>query len=933
KSIKSNISATSVCVEYNKVILGNSPKTEVLPNGTADYNFTTSFECSPDGPISLDDIAQKPVLLTVMEVLQKEKKQKEKTLPLGQAVVDLLPLLQGECSFKVLAPLYAVPTSPSASLHPEAEGGLEVAVCIQEPLLSAAQLSNSNLLSITLEVAYSVPEEFDPAGPLQNYMACLQVPAAGEREFPLLFKNGILKLAGEKEPLPRPKKWPLANIMASGALSIPNSFIVGGPYEDEDGELNKREDREFRIQAESTKRVVWDMERRCYLDPAAVVTLQKRIAECWYWPMEVCRVAVSSPSKGKTSAADKGDEDKQISFHGVAFVNMVPLLCPGVKQIRGAFRVFAYQDSEVLEKTKSQHSVFQDLGTQLGLTKEGLWTPGINTPVPKAVPSKTQKEDKEKIPKDSNRRVRSREAYHDMSFIMPVMARGSTTLREQCLSSQRYVEAGTFLVLEIKLDKALVPKRSQEELTERVKQMIPPRPALPPRTTGAKKAVEDYHNLITNLAVTILSEYRELFGEQLPEWGEIDHQTLEEQKHQLNLELSISGEKFVLKEQLQYAVVKIVREKYLKTTVFENREQLQAFLCELYKYLTDQMHIDLNQLLSKESASPFPPSRLTEEQLWLFAHEAEFNKDYELASFYHQQRLAQDQHNIQYQLDHGAFCLLLEVPTQAQQCFQQALSLDPHHIQSLLLCGIVAVMLQQYKEAEIFFEDACCLEPTSIVAWTLSGLFYELQNNNIQAEMAFREARKLLRAQLAKERSTPEAAAGEGGEKPLSAECVRSPSPGPGEHLPGNTGQNQEVPLHQQGRDSEQSQPQPPLPPPGFYTVLLGFLCPCQGLSPCSCFRKKMPSLGLMETRFLAAPCPGSGRSQPPCTIFMKTVEFLVKVNAIQFAHQALAHELLNPEGGPSCAYYLTLARTYLLKEDLSKCEECLCEAVRINYV
>lgn len=31
------------------------------------------------------------------------------------------------------------------------------------------------------------------------------------------------------------------------------------------------QDREFRIQAESMKRIVWDMERRCYLDPAAVL--------------------------------------------------------------------------------------------------------------------------------------------------------------------------------------------------------------------------------------------------------------------------------------------------------------------------------------------------------------------------------------------------------------------------------------------------------------------------------------------------------------------------------------------------------------------------------------------------------------------------------------------------------------------------------------
>lgn len=47
------------------------------------------------------------------------------------------------------------------------------------------------------------------------------------------------------------------------------------------------------------------------------------------------------------------------------------------------------------------------------------------------------------------------------------MALDSTALRVQCLSSQQYAEAGTFLVMEIKLDKALVRKRSQEELARR----------------------------------------------------------------------------------------------------------------------------------------------------------------------------------------------------------------------------------------------------------------------------------------------------------------------------------------------------------------------------------------------------------------------------------------------------------------------------------
>lgn len=46
----------------------------------------------------------------------------------------------------------------------------------------------------------------------------------------------------------------------------------------------------------------------------------------------------------------------------------------------------------------------------------------------------------------------------------------------------------------------------------------------------------------------------------------------------------------------QYSVVKIVREKYLKTTAFETKEQLQSFLSELYVYLVDHMHIALNKV-------------------------------------------------------------------------------------------------------------------------------------------------------------------------------------------------------------------------------------------------------------------------------------------------------------------------------------------------
>uniref|UniRef100_A0A7M4FND0 Cilia and flagella associated protein 70 n=1 Tax=Crocodylus porosus TaxID=8502 RepID=A0A7M4FND0_CROPO len=870
KGVKGETPVTYVRVEYNGTTLGDSSKTDVSSSGTVIYNFTTSFDYNPDGPNSLDDIAHKPIFLTVIEVLPKEKRQKdEKTVALGQAVVDLLPLLQGKCSFETTVPLHAAPGSPMENFSPCSylQCALEVAVSVQESLLSAAQLSGGNLLRVTLEAAYSVPDAFIPTGPQQNYMVSLQVPTAGEKEYPLLFKNGVLKLGGEKEPLPRPKKWPISNILAPGAQSIPDSFIVGGSYEDEDGELNKTEDREFRIQAESIKkRIVWDVERRCYLEPAAVLNLQKHIAESRYWPVEITRVPVVTSTKGKSSKADKGDDDGQISFHGVAYVNVVPLLYPGVKRIRGAFRVVAYQVCEVFEKTKCLLSVFRDLGHQINLTKLGATSAGINSPHSRAVASRNQKEDKVRE-KDGQRKVGAKEKL-----------RHSTEVPGPC---PQYTEAGTFLVMEIELDKALVPKRLPEELAARcVKEMIPPRPQFPCRTAGAKKAVKDYHSQITSIAGAILDEYHELFGKQVTDGAMIDHQTLEEQKCQLNYELNRSGKYFAFKEQLKHSVVKIVREKYLKTTAFNNLEQLQAFQSELYVYLVDQMHIALNQVgRHPDTAAPTLPTFASCEQLRLFAHEAEVTGDYELASLYYQQRVARDRQNIQYWLDYGAFCLLIEEDIKAQECFREALSLNPSHLYSLLLCGIAAVIMEHYEEAEIFFEDSSCLEPSSILAWTLLGLFYDIQDNDIRVEMAFHEANKLLQARLTKEKTIIEAA--EGGGKCYS------------------------LSLH-----------------PWYYMCIP--VCSDEGgLWP---FPIEKP--GCLHTSPIVSSKTGvwlsmahSGIVKPMCCF------------SFQFVHRALAHELLCLQGGPSCDYYLVLAQTHMLKKNFPKAEECLQEAIQIDYL
>ncbi|XP_032698979.1 cilia- and flagella-associated protein 70 [Lontra canadensis] len=806
KGFKGDTPVTFIRAEFNQVVLGDSAKVTVSPEGTAKYNFTSSFEYSPEGGITLDDLAHKPVFLTMTEVLPKEKKQKdEKTLILGQAVVDLLPLLEGESSFETMVPLHPVPGSPLEPLRSGVKQcSLEVKVFVAEPLLTTAQILGGNLLKVTLEAAYSVPESFVPVGPMQNYMVGLQVPSAGEKDYPILFKNGTLKLGGEREPVPRPKKWPIANILAPGANYIPDSFIVGGPYEEEEGELNRPEDKEFRNQAESIKkRIIWDLESRCYLDPPAVVSLQKRIADCRFWPVEITRVPLTTAPKGKAAKFDKADDEGQLSFHGVAYVNMVPLLYPGVKRIRGAFRVYPYLDSTVYEKTKCLFSLFRDTGHLLTQNNK---IGGFNSPLSKPIVSKNLKEEKTVKEKELEGRLRPGDlqapSIKSQSSDTPLEVEPSPSHNPE---GQQYIEAGTYIVLEIQLDRALVPKRMPEELAKRVKEMIPPRPPLTRRTGGAQKAVSDYHMQIKNISRAILDEYHRMFGKQVAKLGSnMDSETVEEQKCLLSYELNCSGKYFAFKEQLKHAVVKIVREKYLKTTPFESQEELQTFISELYVFLVDQMHVALNQTMPDDIQGAVSTIYTSSEQLRLFAFEAEVNENFEMAAVYYEEVIK---------------CLA------SGNCYYYLYNMD------LIYLGPGA--------------------PTSI------------------PDDFLEESSKLLSDSQ--------------------------------EHILPT--QSQDPTVHQKPSN-----------------ILLKEIPVKKEISKCQ-----------DSSTFLHA--SPHGVSQTPATIFMETIRFLMKVNAVQYVHRVLAHELLCPQGGPSCEYYLVLAQTHLLKKDFAKAEEYLQHAAQMDYL
>uniref|UniRef100_A0A665WFE7 Cilia and flagella associated protein 70 n=1 Tax=Echeneis naucrates TaxID=173247 RepID=A0A665WFE7_ECHNA len=156
------------------MVLGESDKKQFNPvEQCVDFNFTCSFRCRNDIQ-ALSDMANKPVILTITEILPEEKKIEARTSMLGQAVVDLLPLLQGQCSFSSTVPVASPPPKQSSQ-----RATLDVSVSVLAPVLSEAELSASNLLKVTIEAAYSIPETWIlivPTGPGVSHNKFDQTP-------------------------------------------------------------------------------------------------------------------------------------------------------------------------------------------------------------------------------------------------------------------------------------------------------------------------------------------------------------------------------------------------------------------------------------------------------------------------------------------------------------------------------------------------------------------------------------------------------------------------------------------------------------------------------------------------------------------------------------------------------------------------------------
>ncbi|XP_026175854.1 cilia- and flagella-associated protein 70 [Mastacembelus armatus] len=816
--------------EMDGVVLGTSDKKQFNPEEQCVvYDFSCNFHCPTDAK-ALRDIAHKPVILTVTEVLTEKKRAESTTTVLGQAVVDLLPLLKGQCSFSSKVPLNPV-TNSSVKESPQVSGH-------RKPTLDVCvTVSACNLLRVTVEAAYSLPESWIlPSGPKPSvctYIAALEVPLTAEKDQVLAFCEGQLKSVGQSEENGQHRK---KSYQAVENHFLPRVFFKEGTNEQEDGELTAIEDQAFRNEAETIKdRVSWDTEMCCFMNAGATARLQQRITESRLWPVEITRLL--APLGKATDFKQVAEENPEIPFHGVAFVDMGRLLYPGVSRIRGAYSVQPYSETELLNKAKQNISVLKEVVRDV------------------AIQAKDSKE--------AAKMVRTGSSAADSVAVNPTEPQINT-------DGNLYLEARTYITIEIALDKPLIPKPSPEELARRVKVLTKPQLLAGP--SRAERAVLDFHKQVGNVVSHVSEQYQELFGARCEQSKDCSQEQMEVQLMGM---LNVSGRYFAFKEQMKPAVVRIVRDRMQRTEPFTDPQELKVFVSKLYAYLVEEMHVALDKIYSEDDSS-LGVSQLTSSQLRHFAREAQLTGDYHQAAQYYQELIVRHPSEPSHKFEWGCLYMLTRDYMKAKECFHDAVSIQQAHQPSLIMRGVLSMMFERYEEAQIFFERATNIDPPSVVAWTLLGLLHESQNKSFMAEWAFLNARRHLRAEEMKKLSQREEEKKDKETHQQEEEKTATPAVNQGPEF-----------LVQ---DSEM------LKDPSTQSV--------------------------------------SSRSTPTklTSIYTETVQFLLQNNALQMTEHALSQELLASHGVRSPSYLLHLAQLQLLKADYTSAAASLKEALHHRH-
>ena len=276
RGTKSDAVSVVIRIEFGKAT-NDSGELAAPGEGPKSISHAAAFEIAVGNAEGIEHVGNYPVVVRVFESSRSDKKKKDAVLTeLGWARVDLLPLLQGTQSFDVSVPLHTVVALV------EGEGGnvpvvLNLNLSTSVPMQTEEQLRTCNLLTLTVDGVFSLPDAWapSPAGqpPSASYSISFPFAESASQDRIISLSDGI----------------------ATAAATAPKlSSTI--PREDEKGALKGKDDAPIRKDAEENRpRIVWPTPSvRIFMTPDAIDRAQKVIAANRTLPVELKRTVIAT---------------------------------------------------------------------------------------------------------------------------------------------------------------------------------------------------------------------------------------------------------------------------------------------------------------------------------------------------------------------------------------------------------------------------------------------------------------------------------------------------------------------------------------------------------------------------------------------------------------------------------------------------------------
>ncbi|XP_055341084.1 cilia- and flagella-associated protein 70-like isoform X2 [Paramacrobiotus metropolitanus] len=694
------------CFSTADKVLATSESIVLAPDSSAGAKVLLSVPLEFSTWGDLDNIVHSPIAINFNEIeFIKDKKKPvpdEKSDLLGQVLLDLLPLVLGRTEIAPTLPVF-VPKRDGADNQSGASAALgdEVTISVlaklEKPLVPDEYQKSFNIVQIFIDGCYGMPPAWTGnASASSSFTIAGAMCTSSTHMRVLAVTNKSLQESVDSTAI----RWP------SQSCFVTESVYKGLHTFESQCALS---DTDFQRRGPLLPSSVLF---RCVLPFDAEDCFKARLMATKTWPLEIVNVTYPEKHLGvkPKKAADilpSAPEEPVLTKHGAAYVDLEPLLRPGMCEVSGSYAFRPFSLAEFSAKTGTKSAVYE------------LYPGGnnVNTDSEKKTVTASSKKVGEHHSTLTLRKSMAPSATPSQEIVPQLNPRSQN-------DADLYLTHNSFVRVKVALLKPFVPKTVRTFSVEDRSLYLHSLPRRSgsewPNDNGiaATKALqEDVKNIKDYLAALYQQHPTE-------NWSEY---------YRAALQTTDKSEPMVLLHRTLYDhILRFVRDRFYRIKPFKDRSEYERYVRTVYASLAREVSDALKGQsmqrteISQTKSSPEARANLrTDTDLKVLSMQEDLDGNFSKAEHFLGLRVISKGGSASAWKDIGMFQLRFRKLDQAVQSFSRWLSKEELNPDALLVLGYAFCELGKLNWAQTIFECVASLCPKNPLPATILGLFYE----------------------------------------------------------------------------------------------------------------------------------------------------------------------------------------------------------------